>query len=365
VVSAPTAINLYPVAETPENPPRLFIAVTAVGSVAASLPLAFDTGSAGITINALQILPPNMVTPDGFVFAPGQSTLVYQGIMVTNQQGTRAYGGSSGRTELGNIAYAAVTFGDASGTLITRVMPVFLYYAVQLTDTGQEASAQQQQGWFGVNDKPDSIDIAGSEEPANGFPACSFGVTGTCYVVSVLKYLEYSSGITPGFLLQGQSLQECDISAAGSCVGVPMLTVGLTSALLAGFTTTNLNCIWTSAQYGGPQDIQGYPVCHPDIAGVTISADGDSFAGPVLFDTGTPNIDVNVPPKTNFPDPVTAGAPVTFTTPGGFQYTVTAGSGIDEVNVTTDSNSGSIIGIPYFTSNSFFIDFASSTEGWK
>jgi hypothetical protein len=30
-----------------------------------------------------------------------------------------------------------------------------------------------------------------------------------------------------------------------------------------------------------------------------------------------------------------------------------------------DSNADSIVGIPYFTTNSFFTDFTLSTEGWK
>ena len=53
---------------------------------------------------------------------------MYQGIMVTNQPGTRSYGGSTRRTEVGNIGYATVTFGDANTALTTKVMPVHATY---------------------------------------------------------------------------------------------------------------------------------------------------------------------------------------------------------------------------------------------
>jgi hypothetical protein len=161
----PTAINLFPVAQTTENPTRLFIRVTAVGSTAVSLPLAFDTGSSGITLDAPQILPSNIVTSDGFLFPQGESQLLYQGITITNQQGTRSYGNAGGRTEIGNIGYATVTFRDTNGTLTTREMPVFLYYAVHLNDTDETAAPQRQQGWFGVNDAPNPIIIPGSTKP--------------------------------------------------------------------------------------------------------------------------------------------------------------------------------------------------------
>ena len=51
--------------------------------------------------------------------------------------------------------------------------------------------------------------------------------------------------------------------------------------------------------------------------------------------------------------------------PSGFTYGYTAGSGIANTSVDPDSQSDSIIGIDYFTTNSFFIDFSASTEGWK
>jgi hypothetical protein len=52
-----------------------------VGNSNVSLPLAFDTGSAGLTLYAPNIFPSNMVTPNGgFVFPAGQTSLTYLGV---------------------------------------------------------------------------------------------------------------------------------------------------------------------------------------------------------------------------------------------------------------------------------------------
>ena len=66
--------------------------VTSVGTVPVSMPLAFDTGSAGVTLYAENIFPASMVTTSGFIFPAGQKSVTYKGIMVTNLQGTRSYG---------------------------------------------------------------------------------------------------------------------------------------------------------------------------------------------------------------------------------------------------------------------------------
>ena len=67
--------------------------MTAVGSNSVRMPLAFDTGSAGITLNARAIFPNSMVNSSGFIFAGGGSSLSYNGIIVTALKGTRSYGG--------------------------------------------------------------------------------------------------------------------------------------------------------------------------------------------------------------------------------------------------------------------------------
>jgi hypothetical protein len=367
-ISQPVAINLYPETSSTDSD-RLFIPVTAVGTAAVSMPLAFDTGSAGITLYALDIFPASMVSAGGFVFASGQTSIAYQGITVTNQSGTRRFGSATtGRTQTGNIGYATVTFGDGGGTLMTTTMPVFLYYLITDNSTGQSEPVPHQRGWFGVNDAPNLITITGSLEPVTGFPGCAAGTAGSCYVASVLKYLTYGAGVNAGFMLSPAALQSCDITAPGDCAPSPMLTVGLNDTVKSGFSTVKLTC--PPSNYLGPAMIDGYAVCQAGIPNTLITVSGSAsgmLAGPVLFDSGTPSMVLNVPGAAVFPASVPPGNTVLVQTASGFTFSYTAGTGSEVTNTVVQQNSAaeSIIGIGYFTTNSFFIDFTAGTEGWK
>jgi hypothetical protein len=363
-----TALNLYP-STSPAEGNRLFIKVSAVGTVAVSMPLAFDTGSAGITLYAPDIFPASMVSSSGFVFAAGQTSIAFNGITVTDQSGTRKYGSATtGKTQTGNIGYAQVTFGDSDGDLVTQVMPVFLYYLITANSTGLPVATPEQRGWFGVNDAPNLITIPGSVEPATGYPACASGTSGSCYVVSIFKYVQYASGVNAGFMVSPAPLQSCDITVEGACAPAKMLTVGLNDAAEAGFSTAKLNC--PPGSYTGPDSIAGYPVCQAGIPNTTVTVSGASsgvLAGTVLFDSGTPSMVLNVPAGANFPASVPSGTSVTVQTPSGFTFSYTAGTSSDPTNTVVQLNSTaqSIVGVGYFTTNSFFVDFTSGVEGWK
>jgi hypothetical protein len=82
----PFVINLYP-NQSATTVPRLVVMATSVGSVSVSMPLIFDTGSAGLILYAPAIFPSSMVTASGFVFPSGQTSLSYSGITVTSPQG--------------------------------------------------------------------------------------------------------------------------------------------------------------------------------------------------------------------------------------------------------------------------------------
>ena len=362
----PRVINLYPAGAASGN--RLYVMVTAIGSKAVSMPLIFDTGSAGITLYAPAIFPSSMVSSSGFVFPTGEASISYSGITVTNQQGTRAYGDTNGRTQIGNIGYATVSFGDSSGTLTTSVMPVFLYYSIVHSVTGQPVSSVPQQGIFGVNSVTNLITVAGSSEPAAGYPACSQPSAGTCRVVSVLKYVRYPHGINAGFMLSPASLQSCDISSSSSCTPQPMLTVGLTAAQEAGFSTVDLTCPPPTSSYVGPPTMDGYPVCLAAIPGTMVSVSGlatGMLTGEVVFDSGTPFMELQVPAGVSFPAAVPDGTDVLVTTPSGFTYSYTAEPGITQTVVDLNLTGASVIGVGYFTTHSLFVDFATSTAGWK
>lgn len=365
-IQQPSTIDLYP----SNSGNRLFVFVTGVGAQSVTMPLVFDTGSAGITLYAPDIgFPPTMLTTTGFVFPSGQDTLTYNGITVTNQVGTKSYGGRDGTVEVGNIGYAQVTFGDNFGQLTTATMPVFLYYSITQGGTALTVTEQQQQGFygglFGVNTEADPITV-GSVEPGASDSVCTLGRNGPCYTVSVLKYFQYGSGLDAGFLTAPAPLQECNITAPGICQPIPALTVGLTAWMQSSFSEVTLSC--PTSGYLGPQTIAGYLVCQKAIPGAIVAlkgvADG-TLTGNVLFDSGTPDMQL-YPSNGTFPTNVQQGTSVLVTMPSRFVYTYVADeSQTTETTVSVNANNEQThIGVAYFTTNSFLIDYSTNTEGW-
>lgn len=366
-IEKPVILNLYPNISATTGP-RLAVMVTSVGSVSVSMPLIFDTGSAGVNLYAPSIFPASMVSTAGFVFPAGQTSMTYNGITVTDQQGTRTYGSNTLHSQTGNIGYAQITFGDAQGELVTENMPVFLYYSAQIIATGVPIEpVPGNQGIFGVASTHGMIVVPGSVEPAGGYPACALGTTGTCLVASAFKFLQYGAGVNAGFMLTPAPIQTCDITTAGSCRPASMLTVGLTPALESGFSTLALVC--PPSSYSGPATINGYPPCQKIVEDVTLAVSGvevGSITGSVTFDTGTGVMQIAPAPGASFPTAVAAGSTVMVTTPSGFTYTYTSGTtGPLSTSVITDTTNLSIVGIGYFTTNSYFVDFSSSITGWK
>ena len=364
-VSRSMTMDLYPV-QSLSTGPRLFIMVTAVGSQPVNMPLAFDTGSAGVTLYAEDIFPSTLVSSAGFVIPEGQTSITYNGITVTNQQGVRKYGyATNGRSQTGNIGYATMTFGNADGQLTTQVMPVFLYYLITDNATGNPEPVPIQRGWFGVNSGPGFINVTNSTEPAGGYPVCAAGTQGSCRVASVFKYLSYASGIDAGFMLNPAVLQSCDITVADDCAPARILTIGLTPAQETGFSTSSLIC--PPSTYVGPLTIQGFAVCQPSIPNTTITLAGLStgaFTAAPLFDTGNPEMVLLDPSSTSTPTVLPAGTMVMLSLPSGFIYNFsTTADGMGTTTVSTTEPTG--IGIQFFTSNSFFIDFTTNTVGWR
>lgn len=143
----------------------------------------------------------------------------------------------------------------------------------------------------------------------------------------------------------------------------PILTLGLNPSLESGYTTQRLVC--PPNGYIGPADIAGYPVCQKTILNTTIRALGATVTGYSIFDSGTPEMQISTPAGSNFPSSIPVGTTVTFTQQAGFSYTYTSGTGYFDTLVEPDTTTVNIIGIGFFTTNSLFIDFTTSTEGWK
>jgi hypothetical protein len=364
-INSPTVINLYPHQSATEAP-IFTVMVTSVGSVPVHMPLGFDTGSAGVTLDAQSIFPASMVDDSGFVFPAGQASITYNGITVTNVQGTRSYGTLNQTVEHGNLGFATLTFGDAAGQVMTQTMPVFLFYSVDYV-TGNGYMTPVWQGWFGVATTDGDIAVAGSIEPTGGYGACTAQSTSTCYVVSAMKYIDYGNQVNAGFMLSPTpAFPTCDITSSGSCAPQGVLTVGLNAEIESGFSTSPLTC--PPNGYVGPADIGGYPVCQKTINDVTIAASGAStgtYTGGAIFDTGTAYVYLSTPTGSSFPDIVAPGSTVSLTTPSGFTYSYTSGTGTANTVVAVGAAGNSIIGVQYFTTNYFLLDFKSSLIGWK
>jgi hypothetical protein len=385
VLQAPTVINLYPDA-SPSDGTRLFVFVTAIGSQTfnAPLPLAFDTGSSGMTLYAPNAFP-SMATactveaPSGcgFTFPAGQHTLTFDNVTVTDVKATRCYGGALGHAQTGNIGFATVTFGYSAGTLTTSTMPILFYYKITTNsttpntcdDSGTLVNSPPQQGWFGVNTQADGIVVGGTLATSQS-PLCAQGGATTCLVASVFNYLQYASGLDAGFLLTHYPLQACSIGT-GTCQAEPMLTIGLTSTQTAGFNFAPLACPTTAL-------LVGFPNCNANIANTTVSvsaADGSNAlfysSSPTLFDSGTPTMILAPPTAVTLPttantDVIVTNEKVLITVPNGFEFSyLTTATGVDEAIVNVSGISKNIVGIDFFQKHDFYIDFATSTEGWR
>jgi hypothetical protein len=356
-----------------------------VGSLSfnAPLPLAFDTGSSGMTLFAPSAFPDmatacsvDVPTGCGFTFPAGQHSIAFDNVIVTDLQATRCYGGATGHAQTGNVGFASVTFGDAAGVLTTGIMPILFYYKItanstnpnQCDDSGAVLNAPPQRGWFGVNTQADGVVVGGILATGQS-PLCAQGSSSTCLVVSVFNFLQYANMLDAGFLLTHEALQSCSISS-GTCLAEPMLTVGLTSAQTAGLTSMPLLCPSTTP-------LVGFPNCAANIANsmtTVTAADGSNattFGTPTLFDSGTPNMILAPPAGVTLP--TTAGTnvlegneKVLITLPTGYEFSyLTTTSGTDETIVNVTGTGRNIVGIDFFQNHDFYIDLTTSAEGWR
>ena len=89
-----------------------------------------------------------------------------------------------------------------------------------------------------------------------------------------------------------------------------------------------------------------------------------AFTAAPLFDTGNPVMVLLDPSSSSTPTVLPAGTMVMLSLPSGFIYNYsTTTQGMGTTTVSTTETTG--IGIQFFTTNSFFIDFTTSTEGWR
>lgn len=324
----PVTLGLYEYASGINK--RIFLPVTLVGTKAVTYYTVFDTGSSGMTLDATDIIPASMITSSGFQFT-GDSTVV-NGITITNTKGTISFGDQLSSTkEYGNLAYANITIGDAQGNLALKRVPFFLYYKIT-DETGAQLPAHASDV-FGVG-------------PGNSYVSS--------LIQSPLRNFTTGTSLTSGFKLA--TLNKSLFSTSGTYVS-NLLTIGLKNSDLSssGFIMHTL-----SLSNGG-----GYS---PNIP-ATITYNGKSISGQILFDTGTPSTTVIEDRlATTSTGSLPANSTVTITTNQGFVYTYTTSSTGNLTEVQNPNNTGdyrTIFSLDFFISNEYLTDYSNHQIGLK
>jgi len=307
---------------------RVFIPITKVGTKTVNYLGVFDTGSPGMTIDATDIIPPEMITSNG-ITVTGDSVNV-NGITITNQATVINYGDkTNGTKEYGNLAYATVTVGNEAGSINIKRIPIFLYYKV-IDNNGTQLTAH-------------SSDVFGVD------PSISFVNSA---ITSPLRAVNTGSNLISGFKLA--TLNSVDFTSGSTFVS-GLLTVGLTQSDISssGFIMHPLN--YSSAG--------GYS---PNIPS-TLTYGNKSIAAQVLFDTGTPHVTV-IEDQTASIGNLPAGTVVKVQTNKGFvyQYTTAATTNLSAVQNPSNTNDyRTIFSIDFFIQNEYLTDYTNHQIGLK
>ncbi|MEO6977394.1 MAG: hypothetical protein ABI113_03415 [Mucilaginibacter sp.] len=309
---------------------RVFIGV-AVGTVTKVYYTVFDTGSSAMTMDAKGLIPDAMITDNGFTIT-GDSLLA-NGITVTKKTATLTYGdATAGIKEYGNLAYATLTIGDENGSVVTKRIPFFLYYKAVDTQTGNKLDAHENDVFgVGPNTRLSGMDIA-----------------------SPISYFDMKNGLTQGFKLSKFDINK--YTSNGTFVK-DLLTIGLVPddiSSSSGFVMHNLT-----------QTTAGYS---PNIP-ASITFNGKTIQGLLLFDTGTPAFaNIEDPNATANQTQLPANSSVKISTSAGFSYTYTTTSDynltqVDNPNFTKDPRT--IFSIDFFNDNEFLLDYTNHKIGLK
>jgi hypothetical protein len=311
---------------------RIYLPISKIGNTAVNYFSVFDTGSAGMTVDAHGLIPDAMITNSG-IKVTGDSVVV-NGITITAQESIIAYGNAQSEIqEFGNLAYTTVTLGDQNGSITTSRIPIFLYYKIVDAKSGDKQPAHSNDV-FGVG-------------PDLSFANSAIG--------SPLSYFKTGTNVTSGFKLA--MLNNSEFSMSGTFVS-GLLTIGLVPLDLAASSGFVMHQLTFFSQGGYSPDIPA-----------TISYNGQSIPGTILFDTGTPAISTIA--NSNAPSNIStlpANTVVTLKTSNGFNYQYTTANANDITQVAKPSFTGdprTIFSINFFTENEFLTDYKNHRIGLK
>ena len=349
VNATPTNIGLFEYKDSVDAADvyyRIYIPITKIGTQTVNYDEVFDTGSAGLTLDAQGIVPASLITNNGFNFT-GDSTVV-NGVTITSTKAVMEYGDKiSGTNVYGNVAYTNITIGESSsGNVTIKRVPFFLYYKVVDLENGDSTTETSHH----------TADIFGVS------PEYSYAST---LIQSPLSYYSPGTGLTNGFKLA--KLIKSDFTNAG-VYEQSLLTIGLTSSDLSssGFIMHNYSSSYTSSDGYSP-DIPGtITYTYKDVNNNTIT---NTLSATFLFDTGTPQTTIIEDSKaTQLIGNLPAGSTVTLKTQDDFSYTYTIATTTNVTEVQNPKNTNdyrTIFSLEFFTDNEFLTNYTGHEIGLK
>jgi hypothetical protein len=390
VISSPTAVGIYAVATAPDGYSRAYVPVTMVGNNPVSINATLDTASAGVVLNAFDVVPSSLVSIKGFNFPAGQSTITYNGITVTNNLMTTYLNGVGAGIDFGlgpmfaaystngppiaatgNLAYAQVSFGPA-GAVTTAVIPILLVYRVSTSANGTALPSTVASNVFGIGM---TVTPIGPQTGTYVYPTSTCAtppsLSSACDLLSPLRSVSFSSNVDPGFLLAPLTLQNCQIGTSGSCTAVPSLTVGVndTTIQALGFAnglTASAGCSSLTLTYVPPE----FDGCSSYIAPVMAYVNNSGTGIAAVLDTGNSGMTLGSATDAFFPSTIAAGTQVTIQFGQQFRgvlspvylYQFTAGTG-DYTTTVQPASTIADIGIAFFTTHRYYMDYKTNQIG--
>jgi hypothetical protein len=314
--------------EYPGNPPNirmLYVRLLSLGEHRIDVPLLFDTGSVGITVECNAVLPARYCSPEGVrIDAP----LELDGLTVTTKKSVAQYGTYD---EYGNIAYARVGFGARSRMVTTSErIPILIRYKKVRRATGEI--------------------VGGPLWPKGIFGVAPVGMTAGGLLPSPMDTIEVPAGQHKGYRLSpiGANWKACS-NEAGDCPQVAALYLGIDPEIKLGFALAKLKKL-RSKNY--------FPFVESCIAW-----NGEKVCHPTIYDTGNSTIMVAGRPPQGTRAPLPAGTRVAVDGLGAspWRFTVQYEPEV-EFAPHMDVN---LIGIRYFETNSLLVDLDTQEVGFR
>jgi hypothetical protein len=339
-IAAPVTLDLIPAQNQTPGDRRIYLPIQKVGTSTLNLTTVFDSGSEGLLLSGTSVFSASYLSDTGIVINSPDSAVI-NGITVTSAKVTTTYGSPPAtRSFYGNIAYAQLTIGDQSGTVMTTRMPFIVIY--KGVDNQTQAS---------VPVDANSDGVAGVY--SSGFNPSAGLVTTRAGVKSPFNYFHYTNGLLAGFVLS--PLSKIGWAGTPSSQGfpaTPLLTLGLTLDMETGFALQS-------------QRLDVGNLFDPDVLG-TVSYNGITLNNSnVLLDTGTPLGFTIYNSAEGGSTTLSSGAPVQLATREGFSFAYTTDTQLYQTVVQSNGQQRCIFGIEFFLNNSVLFDYSEHYIGLK